>query len=72
MIEGQACDRIQSGTGFVVAPGLIATNAHVVAGERTTQVQRDDGRIVRSVNDAQAGERLDARLQDGVLRVIVE
>jgi S1-C subfamily serine protease len=42
-VQGQACDRIQSGTGFVVAPGLIATNAHVVAGERTTEVQRDDG-----------------------------
>ena len=32
-VEGQACDRVQSGSGFVVAPGLIATNAHVVAGE---------------------------------------
>jgi len=35
-------------------------------------LQRDDGRIVRSVQDTQAGERLDARLQDGVLRVRVE
>lgn len=35
-------------------------------------LQHDDGRIVRSVNDAQAGEGLDARLQDGVLRVRVE
>jgi exodeoxyribonuclease VII large subunit len=35
-------------------------------------LQRDDGRIVRSVNDVQTGERLDARLQDGVLRVVVE
>ncbi len=44
-VEGLACDRIQSGTGFVAAPGLIVTNAHVIAGERTTQVQRDDGRL---------------------------
>lgn len=32
-VEGQACSRIQDGSGFTVAPGLIATNAHVVAGE---------------------------------------
>jgi S1-C subfamily serine protease len=32
-VEGQACDRIQDGSGFVVAPGLVVTNAHVVAGE---------------------------------------
>lgn len=35
-------------------------------------LQRDDGRIVRSTNDAQAGETLNARLRDGVLRVRVE
>jgi S1-C subfamily serine protease len=32
-VEGQACNRIQDGSGFAAAPGLIATNAHVVAGE---------------------------------------
>ena len=35
-------------------------------------LQHDDGRIIRSVHDAQAGEHLDARVQDGVLRVRVE
>ncbi len=35
-------------------------------------LQRDDGRIVRSTRDVQAGERLDARLADGVLRLRVE
>ena len=35
-----ACDRIQEGTGFVVGPDLVVTNAHVVAGERRTEVQR--------------------------------
>ncbi len=35
-------------------------------------LQHDDGRIVRSVLDAQPGDRLDARVQDGVLRVRVE
>jgi S1-C subfamily serine protease len=34
-VEGQACDRIQEGSGFTVAPDLIVTNAHVVAGEPT-------------------------------------
>jgi S1-C subfamily serine protease len=42
-VEGEACNRIQDGTGFVVGPDTVVTNAHVVAGERTTQVLRDDG-----------------------------
>jgi S1-C subfamily serine protease len=37
-VEGQACDEIQDGSGFAVAPNLIVTNAHVVAGESHTQV----------------------------------
>ncbi len=32
-VEGQACDEIFEGSGFAVAPDLIVTNAHVVAGE---------------------------------------
>jgi S1-C subfamily serine protease len=32
-VEGQACDRIYEGSGFAVAPDLVVTNAHVVAGE---------------------------------------
>jgi S1-C subfamily serine protease len=43
-IEGVACSRVQDGTGFVVADGLVVTNAHVVAGEPDTDVIRDDGR----------------------------
>ncbi len=35
-------------------------------------LQHDDGRIVRSVLDAAPGERLDARLADGQLRLRVE
>jgi S1-C subfamily serine protease len=31
-IVGQGCGDIQEGSGFVVAPGLVVTNAHVVAG----------------------------------------
>lgn len=31
-IEGYACGDIASGSGFVAAPGFVATNAHVIAG----------------------------------------
>ncbi len=47
-VEGVACRRIQEGSGFVVAPGLVVTNAHVVAGEDETVVQRSDGSEVRA------------------------
>jgi S1-C subfamily serine protease len=43
-VEGPACNKLQDGSGFVLRDGLIATNAHVVAGERTTTIIRDDGR----------------------------
>jgi S1-C subfamily serine protease len=43
-IEGVACSRIQDGTGFVAREDLVVTNAHVVAGEKSTTVIRDDGR----------------------------
>jgi S1-C subfamily serine protease len=32
-VEGEACGRIQEGSGWTVDPGLVVTNAHVVAGE---------------------------------------
>src|SRR3546814_13362194 len=31
-VSGVACRRTQEGSGFVVAPDLVVTNAHVVAG----------------------------------------
>src|SRR3954451_2977307 len=42
-VEGQACNRLQDGSGFAVAPNTIVTNAHVVAGEKKTFVYRPDG-----------------------------
>lgn len=42
-IVGQACDRIQEGSGFVVDPTHVVTNAHVVAGVRNPEVQLQDG-----------------------------
>ena len=37
-VSGEACGAITSGTGWVAAPGLVVTNAHVVAGHRATSV----------------------------------
>jgi S1-C subfamily serine protease len=47
-VEGAyGCGDVESfGTGFVVAPGLVATNAHVVAGYTTSYVHDGNGRHV--------------------------
>ncbi len=44
-IVGQACGEIQSGSGFVVSPTEVVTNAHVVAGVSVPQVQQQNGGI---------------------------
>jgi S1-C subfamily serine protease len=36
-LRGRACGVIRQGTGWVAAPGLVATNAHVVAGQGDLQ-----------------------------------
>ena len=43
-VEGEACNRIQEGSGFAAAVDLVATNAHVVAGVKNPTVVRPDGR----------------------------
>ncbi|HUR77729.1 MAG TPA: MarP family serine protease [Acidimicrobiales bacterium] len=43
-IEGEACKRIQEGSGFAIAADLVSTNAHVVAGVRSPIVMKPDGR----------------------------
>ena len=43
LVDGTACDRIQQGSGWVAGEDLVVTNAHVVAGEPATRVERDDG-----------------------------
>lgn len=50
-VSGVACNYIQQGSGFVLEPGLVVTNAHVVAGHESTEVEipgvgRYAGRIV--------------------------
>ena len=42
-ILGTACSNEQEGSGFVVAPGLVVTNAHVVAGESNGNTQVIEG-----------------------------
>jgi S1-C subfamily serine protease len=49
-VLGTACGLGVEGSGWVAAPGLVVTNAHVVAGENDTTVQ-----------PAGAGDRLSAR-----------
>ena len=48
-VEGIACGRQQDGTGFTVAPGVIVTNAHVVAGETETEVIFGNDRATATV-----------------------
>jgi S1-C subfamily serine protease len=42
-IHGSACGLGTQGSGWVVRRGLVATNAHVIAGERTTTVLAPNG-----------------------------
>ncbi|MDL2342403.1 MAG: MarP family serine protease [Patescibacteria group bacterium] len=48
-IEGQGCGGIVEGSGFVVGNGLIATNAHVVAGIKKPYVQDANGTHTASI-----------------------
>jgi S1-C subfamily serine protease len=38
-VSGHACHEIQEGSGWVARPGVVVTNAHVVAGEQATTVE---------------------------------
>uniref|UniRef100_UPI0023F10347 CvpA family protein n=1 Tax=Ferrimicrobium acidiphilum TaxID=121039 RepID=UPI0023F10347 len=48
-VEGLACSEIQEGSAFVVAPGYVATNAHVVAGESNTYVIQNGSQLAATV-----------------------
>jgi S1-C subfamily serine protease len=41
-VTASTCLSISTGTGFVVAPGYVVTNAHVIAGATAVKVLRDD------------------------------
>ncbi|MGD9571666.1 MAG: CvpA family protein [Thermoleophilia bacterium] len=47
-LRGRACGLVKQGTGWVVAEDLVATNAHVVAGQTETQVSAPGGRVLRA------------------------
>ena len=42
-VDGYACRTRREGSGFTVAPEVVVTNAHVVAGQREPTVVRPDG-----------------------------
>lgn len=42
-VEGNGCGGIVEGTGFVVGPGLVATNAHVIAGIKRPSIMDANG-----------------------------
>ena len=39
-----ACQKVLEGTGFVIAPNRVMSNAHVVAGSESVTVEADDGK----------------------------
>src|SRR5207302_11430007 len=47
-VEGIACHRIQDGSGFAGGTDVIVTNAHVVAGEKSTSVITNAGRKLQA------------------------
>ncbi|MGH8033447.1 MAG: exodeoxyribonuclease VII large subunit [Luteimonas sp.] len=54
-----------------LARSLEAVSPLATVARGYTILQHDDGRVVRSVGDAATGDRLDAQLSDGTLRVRV-
>ena len=48
-VVGDACGGTQTGTGWVVQPGVVVTNAHVVAGEESTRLETQAGDVVDAV-----------------------
>jgi S1-C subfamily serine protease len=62
-IVGEGCGDIQEGSGFVVGPGLVVTNAHVVAGVTRPVVLDASG------HHAASAVLFDPRLDLAVLRV---
>ncbi|CAA9481304.1 MAG: hypothetical protein AVDCRST_MAG69-792 [uncultured Solirubrobacteraceae bacterium] len=64
-VLGTACGRATSGSGWVAERGIVVTNAHVVAGQRETQVQLSgEGRLFDAV-----AVGIDRRDDIAVLRV---
>ncbi len=56
-VEALGCGRVQEGSAFVVGDGLLATNAHVVAGTETIELLRTNGTRVSASVVAFDGDR---------------
>lgn len=65
-VAGTACGVGVMGSGWVVAPGTIVTNAHVVAGQDDTRVETYDGQVVDATPIAYNPKNDIAVLQAGV------
>lgn len=61
--DAPQCSQAMEGSGFVVAPGVVVTNAHVVAGSSTVQVESGSGPLPATV------VRYDPDVDLAVLRV---
>ncbi len=48
-VSGIACGTLVEGTGFVIAPFLVATNAHVVAGVEEVRIDQEGGRLIGQI-----------------------
>lgn len=47
--ESRSCSQAMEGSGFVVAPGRVVTNAHVVAGSSSVTVETAEGSLAATV-----------------------
>ena len=47
-VIGTSCDFSVQGTGWVIEPGLVATNAHVIAGQDDTKILTESGQRLRA------------------------
>jgi len=65
-VAGTACGVGVMGSGWVVAPGTIVTNAHVVAGQDDTRVETFDGQVVDATPVAYNPKNDIAVLQAGI------
>ena len=65
-VAGSACGVGVMGSGWMVAPGTVVTNAHVVAGQDDTRVETYDGQVVDATPVAYNPKNDIAVLQAGI------
>lgn len=65
-VAGSACGVGVMGSGWMVGPGLVVTNAHVIAGQDDTRVETFDGQVVDATPVAYNPKNDIAVLQAGI------